>query len=803
MLEEWLMSSSTPDETQTPTSAPGARLVGGHVQIDPGLDLLLLTCPPWGLRLPPLHLPYLAAACRARGFSVGVLDLNIWFYHRLKGVIGEGPWGMMSAYGKSPRELARKMIDASSGLMQELINAVAVARPAFIGFSLQPRNQELTDHLVRLLKHRCPEPRVVYGGPVITSNFWPHGLAETLAADAYVFGEGEQTLAELLEAHREGDHERQIPGLLYARRPTPDAFVPRPVLRDLDQLPDPSFEDFDLRLYQAGRLEVPFILSRGCVCNCSYCEDKQLLGRFRVRSPERAVAEIRSHVERQDVRFFHFNDLLCNGNLKKLERFCEALAEAKLGIEWCSYAIVRRGMTDEIYHKLYASGCRHLFFGVESGSDRVLKLMNKHYTAEVAAQNLRDCAEAGIEAHVNIIVGFPGEGEEEHLETLEFIQDNARWISSFPNVGGMSVSPGSKIERQPDAFGIEIDETGEWTREDDGNSPEIRRLRVQEVLQLAHELDKKVGTINMDGVVHPEKLSLPVEAHLSIRSLEMRAEPQPAVPPEDLELDPTLRYDPMQAACVEMVIDAATPIPVALIRLQIFCEEASGDRFFVFGTNTDRFDVTPRPLRQGSHLVSLHFDRLNLPPGRYWITAGVWPGERVEPALDARHSAFSFVIEGTPEDPPQVALLNSSWMINGGPLQGTTEPDHLALRWRDEDLEDDPVVAGTHDELSLGFLVDKASDTPLELQAVIFDAGGRRVHHTTSPEPLMRGTHAGIIRFQPLGLLEGRYRLRLALREAGQPQPREQVECSLVVRCMRQDGAGIVHLPVRWSFSTP
>jgi len=249
-----------------------------------------------------------------------------------------------------------------------------------------------------------------------------------------------------------------------------------------------------------------------------------------------------------------------------------------------------------------------------------------------------------------------------------------------------------------------------------------------------------------------------------------------------------------------MVVDAVTEIPAALFRFQLFCEQGSGDRLFVFGTNTDRFGVTPRPLVPGRHQVSLTFDSLELPPGRYWITAGVWPGERVEPALDVRHSAFSFVIEGTPEEPPQVALLNSRWMINGGPLQGTTEPDRLALRWRDEDLEDEPLVTGTHEELSLSFVVEKAFDEPLELEAVISDAGGRMIYHTTAPEPLAQGINAGSLRFQPLGLLEGRYRLELVLREEGQQVPRATLECSLVVRCTRADGAGIVYLPVAWSF---
>jgi len=210
------------------------------------------------------------------------------------------------------------------------------------------------------------------------------------------------------------------------------------------------------------------------------------------------LREIRYHVEANGMRHFGFSDLACNGNPLALERFCDSLIDAGLDIVWYSYAIILPSLSTRLFQKMRASGCSAINFGLESASDRVLELMEKYYTGDLAERVIRDCHRSGIQVGLNIIVGYPGETRQYHMDTLAFLERNAPFISRIGNVGTLLLAENSRIERTPKDYGVILDsQNGTWITMD-GNTVEERNRRLEEVLLLLSDLGLKPVVVNRE-----------------------------------------------------------------------------------------------------------------------------------------------------------------------------------------------------------------------------------------------------------------------------------------------------------------
>jgi hypothetical protein len=238
---------------------------------------------------------------------------------------------------------------------------------------------------------------------------------------------------------------------------------------------------------------------------------------FRTRRPENIIEEIRHHVERYEITHLEFNDLLCNGNLYQLERLCELLIDCRIDVRWISYAAVRKNMTDALMDKMKKAGCNSLCYGIESGSDAVLKRMNKHYTRKDAGAVLKKTHQAGIEPRVNIIVGFPGESRDDFQQTLDFIYENRKYIAQVTNVSSFVFMPGADLGIYPHKFGIKFldpDNPGKWTDEN-GLTQGERNERVKEVCRCLKQLGIENLIVNDQPDFCPEQC-IPEKKKLSV-----------------------------------------------------------------------------------------------------------------------------------------------------------------------------------------------------------------------------------------------------------------------------------------------
>ena len=456
-------------------------------------EILLVSCPPWGVVMPPLGVACLAEYLRAEGITLQVQDLNLDLYERATAQ-GRSFWDFDTINRIPAPQIAARLHDAFGTVMEEFIQRTQ-SFPV-IGFSANNLISAAFAGIVATrIKQQYPDKVLIVGGPGIFYS-WDRQWISPGAIDFFIIGEGEVALVKLLRSLRSSATDTRrgeaIPGVLAMREKDTSRFVPVQSILDLNKLPFPTFVDFDLQRYNPGVAyhPLPILSSRGCINRCSYCIDWHMCAPYRVRDPKRIIEEIQHHIAAYHIRYVEFNDLLCNGSLNYLERLCDLLTESRLGIEWISYAAIRPDMTSELLGKVKQAGCVSLCYGLESASDRVLKRMNKRYTRADAGRVLRLTHQAGVPVRINIIVGFPGETEDDFQETLSFLEENKTYIHEVTNVSAFVLMPSSDLATFPHRFGVRYKvptDPATWTDEN-GLTEEERIDRVIRTCERLREL---------------------------------------------------------------------------------------------------------------------------------------------------------------------------------------------------------------------------------------------------------------------------------------------------------------------------
>jgi hypothetical protein len=269
---------------------------------------------------------------------------------------------------------------------------------------------------------------------------------------------GEEALKELLlelEAK-----EKKAPGAVYFK----DGEVQKnenPPAKDIDRFGIPDFSDFDLRRYYSPEPILPILLSRGCYWRrCTFCVHYRSAGlTYRMHSMEFVVQMLRHFVER-GVRHFAFIDEMISA--KHFEWLADAIREAKLDIAYYALAKPVRQFTPELLRRMAESGCKYMLWGLESGNQRILDLMDKGTKLPEVSRVLRDARAAGIYNHVFVICGFPTETVHDFADTIRFLQDHKDHIYAVHR-GTFTLEREAPIFDMPERFGI----TKVWLKKED------------------------------------------------------------------------------------------------------------------------------------------------------------------------------------------------------------------------------------------------------------------------------------------------------------------------------------------------
>ncbi|MFA6092761.1 MAG: radical SAM protein [Elusimicrobiota bacterium] len=420
---------------------------------------VLAQCPGWGRECPPNALAALAAYARAEGFAISCHDLNNAFYQRSPGLRRMWEDKDLYSFWEDPARVG-ELLRGNSELTEAFVSELLQDGPRLVGLSVHTTSLRASLELARRIKRKDPSCVVVLGGPQCARSQAAEPLSREDCVDAVVTGEGEDVLVSMLRQLERSRKLEPLPGAIVRVDGRPADLGDAPGPADLDALPFPDYSDFSADM-AAGRYNDPRRLelldSRGCVRRCHFCSEWQFWKEFRSKSGERLFAEVCEQMRRHPgVEHFYFIGSLLNGRLETLHGFCDRVVESGLRITWEGQAVVRPGMDETLLPKMARAGCRRLSFGIESGSERVRRAMNKPFTNEEALRALRAARDSGMSVQVNFMFGLPTETREDFQQTLRFLEDCRPYIDSVLASQSFTVlDKGTALHRSPQDFGIE------------------------------------------------------------------------------------------------------------------------------------------------------------------------------------------------------------------------------------------------------------------------------------------------------------------------------------------------------------
>lgn len=307
---------------------------------------------------------------------------------------------------------------------------VAANRADVYGFSSVCNSYPLTIRIAAAVKALRPESKILLGGPQASVVDIPTLVAFPFV-DFVLRGEAEQTLPLLLDQLEGEPRLDQVPGLSYRVGAQPRRNANAPVIQDLDALPSPAYHlTGDLREARRAALE----LGRGCPFACTFCSTNDFFRRnFRLRSPERVLRDMRMIAATYSIRDFDLVHDMFTVDRRRVAAFCEAMIASGNEFTWACSA--RTDCIDEELLELMAKGgCRGVFFGVETGSERMQKMIDKHLDPKRAEEIIDATERLGIRSTVALITGFPEETWEDLRQTVRIFMHSARCPKSNPQL---------------------------------------------------------------------------------------------------------------------------------------------------------------------------------------------------------------------------------------------------------------------------------------------------------------------------------------------------------------------------------
>ncbi len=340
--------------------------------------------------LPPLGLCYMAAVLEREGHEVRIMDSPVNNY-------------------------------AAGDIMTE----ISTFQPELVGIAAITSLANVTKELCDLIKRQFPDVTILLGGPHVTIK--AEELAETTAADIFVKDEADNVICDIVKDLQKYK-ELKIINAGKVKDLSTIPFPARHLLGDLKKytsLPN---------TYKKDPHCMQMVTSRGCPYTCTFCFDAK--GFFRQRSVQNVMDEIHMLKEKYNIKEIAFWDDILTINKKWTADFCSAME--KEGVVWSCYT--RLDLIDEAMLKaMKKAGCWNIFFGIESGSQKVLDIITKKMTIDQMRKAVNLVKKSGIEIRGSFVLGLPGETPEIGRETINFAieldPDYAQFTLATPHPG--------------------------------------------------------------------------------------------------------------------------------------------------------------------------------------------------------------------------------------------------------------------------------------------------------------------------------------------------------------------------------
>ena len=305
---------------------------------------------------------------------------------------------------------------------EEFKSEIGKRQPNIVGVTSTTLTYKSGLRIVKIAKEAFPNCLTIMGGSHVT--FWDeNALKECPELDVVVRKEGENTLLEIVQRLEAGKSFHDVVGITCRKDGKIVKNPDRPYIKDLDSLPFPAHNLWPLEtLRKYGTIVYPIMASRGCVFWCDFCTAVRMFGRkYRMRSPKNVVDEIEFLHKTYGANQFTFYDDAFTVDQDRTAEICHEIEKRKLKIKWDCETRVDM-VTKDLLLKMREAGCIAIWFGVESGSQRVIDAMGKGFSLTQTMNAFQWAKDAGLMTVAGVILGFPGETKESAMETIKLVE---------------------------------------------------------------------------------------------------------------------------------------------------------------------------------------------------------------------------------------------------------------------------------------------------------------------------------------------------------------------------------------------
>lgn len=305
---------------------------------------------------------------------------------------------------------------------------------SLVGISMLTPSFRVVKALCDRIKAHLPELTIILGGPHCTA-LPEKTLAEISSADLVCFGEGEKTITEVARDRHSNDL-KPIKGICYRDKSGKiKKNDPRPFIKNIDEIPSPARHLLPMEKYHLTASRVAndsycptIIVARGCPFGCTYCS--HTYGRkIRHHSIERIISEIKYLMSEYRISQLNIEADTLTANKKFITNLCNTLIETGISkkIKWTCESRVDT-VTEDLLVLMKNAGCWQISYGIETGNQRLLDMINKSVTLEQVEETVRLTHRAGISIRGFFMLGLPSETRKESMETIDFaIKLNPQW----------------------------------------------------------------------------------------------------------------------------------------------------------------------------------------------------------------------------------------------------------------------------------------------------------------------------------------------------------------------------------------
>ena len=330
------------------------------------------------------------------------------------------------------------VLDLQLGAMvEDVVKKAEEVQADLIGITMFSFDFINTYQKINEIKEKTGLPIVLGGAHISTLK---KEVLEKTKADFAIVRDGEIPLLELCS----GLPLEKISSLIWRNGAEIVENPLRPLNWDLDQLPFPAYEKFELPKYiHYLDRRLPIETSRGCPYSCNYCDVKVSMGQaFRPRTPEHLLAEMK-HWYEKGFHYFEFVDDVFTMDLKRAKKICRMILESGLKIRWnCANGIRADRVDEELLRLMKEAGCEFVAYGLETGNPEMLKIIKKAITLEKAQETFALTKKIGLKFAVNFIIGHQEETFARALDSIKFAQSIP---ADYVNFSNMIPYPGTGI----------------------------------------------------------------------------------------------------------------------------------------------------------------------------------------------------------------------------------------------------------------------------------------------------------------------------------------------------------------------